>query len=113
MQQTQEAGYTQEPPPQQPTYQQPVPGIGYYHLVLIAIILFIISGILYSLLILLTPGDDFYDVVSLLRILINEVAVGLFAIGMLIGVFKDQSLHNYVKMAMIIAMALALIFIHV
>ncbi len=69
-----------------------------------------VSGALYAL--LQVTGQDVYDIVDMFRILINEVGVGLFAIGMLIGVFKDATLHNYIRMAMVIAMALVLIFIH-
>lgn len=69
-----------------------------------------VAGALYAL--LQVTGSDVYEIVNLFRILINEVGVGLLAIGMLIGAFKDQSLHNHVRMAMVIAMALVLIFIH-
>jgi hypothetical protein len=108
MQQQGEA-YPQQQPPQQ-TYSEPSVSY-YYSLILIGIILMLVAGILLGVRQILS-GGTLYDISEMLRIMINEVGAGLFALGMLIGAFKDRELNIYFKVAMIIAMALVLAFVH-
>jgi len=96
---------------QQPYYPPPAPapGIGYVNLILIGIVLLMVSGVLFSLLYVLNDGQD---VVAMLGVIVNEVGLGLMAIGLVMGAFKDASLHHHTRVAMLIAMGITIAYVH-
>ena len=96
---------------QQQPYYPPTPGIGYYTLVLIGIVLLMASGVIYGLL-YLNGITDGRDVLDMLRIVLNEVGMGLMAIGLVMGALKDESLNQYLRFGLILAMAIVVAYVH-
>ena len=103
-------GYQQQPAP----YQQPPPsgpGISYLHLIYIGIIILFISGIIVSIN-YVSDDADTHDVINMLGLAINEVGLGILSLGLVMGAFKDESLHHWIRVSMIIAMAFILAYVH-
>lgn len=97
---------------QQQPYYPPTPappGIGYLNIILIGIVLLMVSGILFSLIYVLNDGQD---VVLMLGVIVNEVGLGLMAIGLVMGALKDESLHSHTRVAMLISTAIIIAYVH-
>lgn len=98
---------------QQPYYPPPAPtpGIGYVNLILVGIILLMVSGVLFGLIYILDNADAL-DVVRMLGVIVNEVGLGIMAIGLVMGAFKDTNLHHHTRVAMLIAMGITIAYVH-
>lgn len=81
----------------------------YITLIIIGIILLMVSGGILALLYVMNSGAD---IVMMLGIIINEVGVGLLALGLIMGAMKDDSLHHITRLAMIIGMAVVVAYLH-
>ena len=94
---------------QQPYYPPPQPAIGYFALIVIGIILMMVSGVLISLILVMTSDQD---IVMMLGIILNEVGLGIMSIGLTMGALKDENLHQHTRVAMFLAMGLVIAFVH-
>jgi cell division protein FtsW (lipid II flippase) len=109
MQQQQGTGYSQPAPYHPPPPVQP--GLHYLHLVYIGIVILLISGIIFSL--SYTADDsDTDETIYMLGLALNEVGLGVLAFGLVMGAFKDENLHHWVRVAMIVAMAFLIAYVH-
>jgi len=68
-----------------------------------------VSGILFSLIYVLNDGQD---VVAMLGVIVNEIGLGLMAIGLVMGALKDEALHHNTRVAMLISMGIMIAYVH-
>lgn len=103
-------GYQQQPA----SYQPPPPsgpGISYLHLIYIGIIVLLISGVIFSMN-YVSDDQDTDEVIYMVGLALNEVGLGILSLGLVMGAFKDENLHHWIRVAMIIAMAFLVAYVH-
>lgn len=59
-----------------------------------------------------SDDQDTDEVIYMVGLALNEVGLGILSLGLVMGAFKDENLHHWIRVAMIIAMAFLVAYVH-